>query len=234
MSFPDETSESESSVSPYRHWAYVGKMPPHARKLTAKSAPSKATPTATPTPTATTPPAPAVAATAAAPSLASALAPAFQAKVVPPVKSKVKRSFLYKDAGTPTPPPAVQTAVPAAASTPKDLTDVMVVDDNHPPPHRSQPTTFLLKSTASISEPALDGSDPESEEHTLASTSKNTKELAPSPDTAPSMVEVTKVREMVSHLRAHLIERQIALHDGLEAEKAFTDKLDEFMASLPE
>ncbi|KAI9431353.1 hypothetical protein H4582DRAFT_2062855 [Lactarius indigo] len=145
MSFPDETSESESSVSPYRHWAYIGKMPPHARKLTAKSAPSKATPTATPTPTATTPPAPAVAATAAAPSLASALAPAFQAKVVPPVKSKVKHSF-----------------------------------------------------------------------------------------PAPSMVEVTKVREMVSHLRAHLIERQIALHDGLEAEKAFTDKLDEFMASLPE
>ncbi|KAH8987554.1 hypothetical protein EDB86DRAFT_2832251 [Lactarius hatsudake] len=114
----DEIAESDSGIThsaipthiAIGQWAYIGKMPPNARKLTATSGPSKSAGGAT------TRPSTATATPGAASSTTPGPLPTPPSGATPQVKPTPKYSFLHRQP-THTPPP-VQTPVPAATVTP--------------------------------------------------------------------------------------------------------------------
>ncbi|KAH9165736.1 hypothetical protein EDB89DRAFT_1911162 [Lactarius sanguifluus] len=165
-------------------------MPPNTRKLAATSGPSKSAGGATTCPSTAT----------ATPGAASSTTPGPlrtpPSGATPEVKPTAKYSFLHKQP-THTPPP-VQTPVPAAAVTPKDLSDAMVVDDDSTPaPRHSQLTAFLHKKPVVTPELTPVVTDPESEECTVPAVASDTQQPTPDRDSSSGMVEATKLMEAI-------------------------------------
>ncbi|KAH8982456.1 hypothetical protein EDB86DRAFT_3086113 [Lactarius hatsudake] len=187
----DEIAESDSG-----QWAYIGKMPPNARKLTATSGPSKSAGGAT------TRPSTATATPGAASSTTPGPLPTPPSGATPQVKPTPKYSFLHRQP-THTPPP-VQTPVPAATVTPMDLSNAMAVDDDSTPaPHRSQLTAFLHKKPVVTPELTPVVTDPESEGCTVPAVASDTQQPTPNRDSPSGMVEATKVRAMMEKSDEH-------------------------------
>ncbi|KAH8996058.1 hypothetical protein EDB83DRAFT_2324980 [Lactarius deliciosus] len=231
----DEIAESDSGIThsaipthiAIGQWAYIGKMPPNARKLTATSGPSKSAGGAT-----TRPPT-ATATPGAASSTTPGPLPTPPSGATPEVKPAAKYSFLHRQP-THTPPP-VQTPVPAATVTPTDLSDAMAVDDNSTPaPRRSQLTAFLHKKPVVTPELTLVVTNPESEGCTVPAVASDSQQPTPDRDSPSGMVEATKVRAMMEKVRTQLVERnQLMEAIRVNSENTLTS-LDQFLAEISE
>ncbi|KAH8990032.1 hypothetical protein EDB86DRAFT_2831332 [Lactarius hatsudake] len=231
----DEIVESDSGITHsaiLKHiaigqWAYIGKMPPNAQKLTVTSAPSKSAGGAT------TRPSTATATPGAASSTTPGPLPTPPSGATPQVKPTPKYSFLHRQP-THTPPP-VQTPVPAATVTPMDLSNAMAVDDDSThAPHRSQLTAFLHKKPVVTPELTPVVTDPESEGCTVPAVASDTQQPTPNRDSPSGMVEATKVRAMMEKVRTQLVERnQLMEAIRVNSENTLTS-LDQFLAELSE
>ncbi|KAH9169731.1 hypothetical protein EDB89DRAFT_1908381 [Lactarius sanguifluus] len=222
MSSPDEKAELDLG-----QWAYIGKMPPNARKLAATSAPSK------PAGGVTTHLSAATATPGAASSKTPAPLPTPLSGAMPEVKPTGMYSFLHRQP-THTPPP-VYTPVLAAAVTPKDLTNAMAVDDDSTPaPPRPLLTAFLHKKPVSTSELAPVTADQESEEPTVPAVASDTQQPTPDRDSSSGMVEAAKVQMTMERICTQVVEHNRLMEAIRISSESTLTTIDEFLANIPE